>query len=37
MRPGKKNDKAVAGQQLAPTHMIAPDYDLLTSRENQQK
>ena len=37
MRPGKKNHKAVASRQLAPAHMIAPDYNLLTSRENQQK
>ena len=35
--PGKKNHKAAASQQLAPTYMTAPDYDLLTSRENQQK
>ena len=37
MRPGKKNHEAVASRQLAPTHMTAPDYDLLTSWENQQK
>ena len=35
--PGKKNHEAAASQQLAPTHVTAPDYDLLMSRENQQK
>ena len=37
MHFGKKNHEAVASRQLAPTHVIAPDYDLLTSWENQQK
>ena len=37
MRPGKKNHEAVASRRLAPTHVIALDYDLLTNRENQQK
>ena len=37
MHPGKKNHEAVASWQLAPAHVIAPDYDLLTSRENQEK
>ena len=36
-RPGKKNHEAVASRQLAPAHVTAPDYDLLMSRENQQK
>ena len=35
--PRKKNHEAVASQQLAPAHMTAPDYDLFTRRENQQK
>ena len=29
----KKNHEAAASRQLAPTHVTAPDYDLLTSRE----
>ena len=37
MHPGKKNHEVVASQQLAHAHVIASDYDLLTSRENQQK
>ena len=37
MRPGKKNHEVVASQQLAPAHVIAPDYNLLMSQENQQK
>ena len=36
-RPGKKNHEAAASQQLAPAHVTAPDYDLLTCQENQQK
>ena len=35
--PGKKNHEAVASRWLAPNHMIALDYDLLMSQENQQK
>ena len=35
--PGKKNHKVVASQWLTPAHVIALDYDLLTSWENQQK
>ena len=37
MHPGKKNHEVVASWQLATAHMIAPDYDLLTSWKNQQK
>ena len=35
--PGKKNHEAAASQQLALADVTAPDFDLLTSRENQQK
>ena len=35
--PEKKNHEVAASQQLAPAHMTAPDFNLLTSRENQQK
>ena len=34
--PRKKNHEVVGSQQLAPTHMTAPDYDLFTRWENQQ-
>ena len=37
MCPGKKNHEVAASQQLAPIHVTAPDFDLLTIWENQQK